>query len=65
MDLKSLKNNCQTKKKFYPRVSKISRVCEYVNQLLSLLYNCAPRLSRFLGIDKILKNANALQLGMY
>ena len=28
------------------------------------LYDCMPRLSQFLSIDKLLKNANVLQLWM-
>ena len=53
-----------SKENFYPRVSKISKVGEYLNQCLTLLYNCVPRLSQFLSIDKLLKNANAVQLGI-
>ena len=50
--------------KYYPKFSKISRVGEHLNQFLMLLYDCMPRLSQFLRIDKLLKNANVLQLRM-
>ena len=43
--------------KHYPGFSKISRVGEHLNRFLVLLYDCVSRLSQFLSIDNLLKNA--------
>ena len=54
--VKHLLNKC-------PRFSKIGKVGEHLNQFLVLLCDCMPRLSQFLGVDKVLKNVSLLGMG--
>ena len=54
--VKHLLNKC-------PRFSKIGKVGEHLNQFLVLLCDCMPRLSQFLGVDKVLRNVSLLGMG--
>ena len=50
--------------KYYSRFSKISKSSKNLNQCLVLLYDCMPRISQLLSINKLLRNAYVSQLGM-
>ena len=50
--------------KYYFMFPKICKSCEHFHQFVVLIYDSTSNLSQFLGIGKLLKNSNVLQIGM-
>ena len=50
--------------KYYPNFSTVRKIGEYLSQFLMLLYYCVSSLSKFLSINKLLKNDSVPQLKM-
>ena len=66
MDSSNIDNHSIDKhflQKYYPRFSKISRICEHLNPFFVLLYDCVLSLRQFVSTGKPLKNDNVTQLG--
>ena len=50
--------------KYYSRFPKICKNSAYLNKFLALLYDCVSHTKHFVRINKLLKNANVIQLGI-